>query len=72
MSKSASLAPREDARPFAFAARPEINLIFQHALADGFYLGEIALLHPGDGADNLGARYRVKIREPFRANGLPS
>src|SRR5450759_1398222 len=46
-------------------SRPEIDLVFQHALADGFYVGEIALLHPGDNASNLGARYRVQIREPF-------
>jgi hypothetical protein len=46
-------------------SRPEIDLVFQHALADGFYVGDIALLHPGDAAGNLGARYRVQIREPF-------
>ncbi len=53
------------AREIDPVSRPEIDLVFQHALADGFYVGEIALLHPGDAAGNLGARYRVQIREPF-------
>src|SRR5665811_1465093 len=47
-------------------SRPEIDLVFQHALADGFYVGEIALLHPGDGPYNLGARYRVQIRDTIQ------
>jgi hypothetical protein len=46
-------------------SRAEIDLVFQHALADGFYVGKIALLHPGDDTGNLGARYRVQIRKPF-------
>ena len=46
-------------------SRPEIDLVFQHPLADGFYVGEIALIHPSDNAGNLGARYRVQIRNPF-------
>ena len=43
------------AREIDPVSRPEIDLVFQHALADGFYVGEIALLHPGDAAGNLGA-----------------
>jgi len=53
------------ARKIDPVSRPEIDLVFQHALADGFYVGKIALLHPGDGADNLCSHHRVQIREPF-------
>jgi len=63
VSKISNVSPV--AREIDPVSRPEIDLVFQHALADGFYVGEIALLHPGDAAGNLGARYRVQIREPF-------
>ena len=53
------------AREIDPVSRPEIDFVFQRALTDGFNVGEIALLHPGDSAGNLGARYRVQIREPF-------
>jgi hypothetical protein len=46
-------------------ARPEIQSVFKHALASRLYVGEVALLHPGDRACHLGSRHRLHIREPF-------
>jgi len=63
VSKISNVSPV--ARKIDPISRPEIDLVFQHALADGFYVSEIALLHPGDNSGNLGARYRVQIRKPF-------
>jgi hypothetical protein len=46
-------------------ARPEIQSVFKHALANRLYVGEVALLHPGDRACHLGSRHWLNIREPF-------
>jgi hypothetical protein len=40
-------------------ARPEVDPVFQDTLADALHVGEIALLHPGDGARHLGAGDRL-------------
>src|SRR5260370_34702354 len=45
-------------------ARPEIDPVFAHALADRFDAGEVTLLQPDDGARDLGSRYRLQIRKP--------
>jgi len=52
-------------------SRAEIDLVFQYALADGFYFAEIALLHTGDNAANLGARLRKSLQNvpAMRSNG---
>ena len=39
--------------------------LFEHALTDGLHVGEIALLHPSDGASDLRTRHRIQICEPF-------
>ena len=52
VSKISNVSPLREIDP---VSRPEIDLVFQHPLADGFYVGEIALLHPSDNAGNLGA-----------------
>ena len=46
-------------------ARTEIDPIFQHTFSHAFDVGEIALLHAGKRADNLGAGCRVQFRKPF-------
>ena len=46
-------------------ARPKVDPVFEHAAADRLDVRQVALLHPGDGARDLGARHRLQIREPF-------
>jgi hypothetical protein len=46
-------------------ARTKIDPIFQHALSHAFYIGEIALLHAGECAGDLGAGRRVQFFGPF-------
>src|SRR6185369_8365251 len=38
--------------------------VFKHPAANGFDVGEIALLHPRNGPRGLGARHRVQQRKP--------
>jgi hypothetical protein len=45
-------------------ARPEIDPVFEHALADRFDAGEVTLLQPDDGARDLGACNRLQLRKP--------
>src|SRR6478736_1832859 len=47
-------------------ARPEVDLVLQHALAHALYIGEVALLQTGYRARNLGAGRRVEFCKPIR------
>src|SRR5664279_1358690 len=47
-------------------ARPEVESVLQHTLANALHIGEVALLQADYCARNLGAGDRVQFREPIR------
>jgi hypothetical protein len=46
-------------------AGPEVEPAFEHAFADGFNVGDVTLLQPGNGARDSRSRYRVQFRKPL-------
>ncbi len=50
-------------------ARPEINAIFRHALANRFEVGRIALFHSVQRRDHLGRGDGIKPRKPLGVRG---